>query len=114
MITRIVKLHFQADRVEEFLRYFDTINTVVSTFSGCQGMKLYQDVHDPNSIMTYSHWQDLEALEAYRNSDTFESIWTQIKPWFAARPEAWSVKAYFDGFATKNEGNKSSQKVVKA
>lgn len=103
MITRIVKLKFQADRTDEFLRYFDTINTVVNTFPGCHGMKLYQDVHDPTIIMTYSHWENLDALEAYRTSDAFDAIWTQIKPWFNARPEAWSVRAYFDGFSHEGQ-----------
>lgn len=98
MITRIVKLKFQADRIDEFLRFFDTISDQVNGFPGCRGMKLYQDVNDATTVMTYSHWEDPAALEAYRTSETFGMIWPRIKPWFDAKPEAWSVVAYFDGF----------------
>lgn len=98
MITRIVKLEFQEDKVDDFLRFFDTIKNIVNEFPGCYGMKLYQDVDRPNIIMTYSHWDCQESLNKYRNSEQFGMIWPKIKPWFNAKPEAWSVEAYFNGF----------------
>ncbi len=98
IITRIVKLEFQEEHIEDFLAYFDTICHIVNEFPGCYGMKLYQDVDHPNVVMTYSHWASEEALNAYRDSDAFGRIWPTIKPWFAAKPEAWSVKPYFNGF----------------
>jgi len=101
MITRIVKLTFEEDRIAEFLAFFDTIKHKVNTFPGCQGMKLYQDINSPTIVMTYSHWESEEDLDNYRNSDTFGAVWSKIKPWFAEKPEAWSVNAYFDGFEQK-------------
>lgn len=101
MITRIVQLEFQDDKIEEFLRFFDTINSQVNTFPGCIGMKLYQDIDRPTVVMTYSHWESQATLDVYRTSDTFGAIWPKIKPWFSAKPQAWSVNAYFDGFASK-------------
>jgi quinol monooxygenase YgiN len=98
MITRIVKLEFQEDKVNDFLRFFDTIKNIVNEFPGCYGMKLYQDIDRPNIIMTYSHWDNQESLNKYRNSEQFGMIWPTIKPWFNAKPEAWSVAAYFNGF----------------
>lgn len=98
MITRIVKLEFEEDKTADFLAFFDTINQIVNTFPGCHGMKLYQDIHRPNIVMTYSHWDREESLNAYRDSAAFGTIWSTIKPWFNAKPEAWSVAAYFDGF----------------
>lgn len=98
MITRIVKLQFEPEKVADFLAFFDTIKHVVNEFPGCIGMKLYQDISDPTIIMTYSHWHRPEDLERYRTSPEFEKIWSTIKPWFQNKPEAWSVKAYFDGF----------------
>ena len=98
MITRIVKLEFQKDKVEEFLRFFDTIKHIVNEFPGCSGMKLYQDIDRPNIIMTYSHWDNQKSLNKYRDSEQFGKIWPKIKPWFCEKPEAWSVGAYFDGF----------------
>lgn len=99
MVTRIVKLEFQEAHIQDFLNYFDTISHVVNTFPGCLGMKLYQELDQPNIVMTYSHWRSTEDLEKYRNSEAFGKIWPTIKPWFGGRPEAWTVEAYFDGFA---------------
>lgn len=98
MITRIVKMEFQEEKTGDFLAFFDTIKDIVNTFPGCYGMKLYQDIDRPNIIMTYSHWESEDALNTYRNSDQFGKIWPNIKPWFAGRPQAWSVQAYFNGF----------------
>jgi heme-degrading monooxygenase HmoA len=48
--------------------------------------------------MTYSIWDSEEALNNYRDSELFGELWPKIKPWFAAKAEAWSVKTHFDGF----------------
>lgn len=101
MITRIVKLEFQEDRIDEFLDFFETIKHVVNNFEGCIGMKLYQDIDRPNLVMTYSHWNSEDDLNNYRDSDAFGQIWPNIKPWFSAKPQAWTVSAYFDGFQEK-------------
>lgn len=96
MLTRIVKLTFQADKVDNFLHFFDTINTRVSTFENCYGMRLMQDIHHPEIIFTYSNWKDETALNVYRDSELFGQVWSTIKPWFGARAEAWSVGIYFE------------------
>ena len=101
MITRIVKLEFQEERTQDFLDFFDTISHIVNEFPGCFGMKLYQDIHRPNIVMTYSHWDSQESLDRYRNSEQFGQIWPKIKPWFEEKPQAWSVSAYFNGFEEK-------------
>ena len=101
MITRIVKLNFEDDKVDDFLAFFNTINHIINNFPGCYGMKLYQDVKDPSIIMTYSHWENEQALNNYRDSDAFGNIWPNIKPWFKNKPEAWTVTAYFNGFEHK-------------
>ena len=98
MVIRIVKLHFQEEKIQEFLTFFDTIKYDVANFEGCQGMKLLKDLHHPNIVFTYSHWRSEEALENYRTSETFTDIWSKIKPWFAERAEAWSAEEYFNGF----------------
>lgn len=98
MVTRIVKLEFHPEKVDDFIEYFDTIKEQVNSFPGCIGMKLYQDISNPNIIMTYSHWESETDLNNYRNSETFSVIWPSIKPWFNAKPQAWSLNAYFNGF----------------
>lgn len=101
MITRIVKLHFQEEKTADFLSFLETIKFDVNGFEGCHGMKLLRDINNPNQIMTYSKWESQQALDNYRNSETFGRVWPKIKPWFAAKPEAWSVSEYFDGFSHK-------------
>jgi quinol monooxygenase YgiN len=98
MITRIVKLEFQKSHLQEFLNHFEQVKWSVASFPGCQGMKLIQDIENPCLIMTYSIWENEEALENYRLSPLFKSIWPTIKPWFSTKPEAWSLVEYFDGF----------------
>jgi hypothetical protein len=98
MITRIVKLHFKEDRITEFLEFFETIKHKVNGFPGCLGMRLIQDIHNPNVIMTYSDWESEIDLNKYRDSETFGMVWPKIKPWFAEKPEAWTSQVVFDGF----------------
>ena len=98
MITRIVKLEFEESKTEQFLLFFDTVKNKVNSFPGCKGMRLHQDLHNPNVIITYSQWDSQESLDAYRSSETFGQVWPTIKPWFTKKPQAWSVSKYFDGF----------------
>lgn len=101
MLIRIVKLHFQEDKIDGFLEFFETVKYKVNEFPGCLGMKLLRDLNEPNIVMTYSHWENERDLAHYRTSETFGEIWPKIKPWFAEKPEAWSVKEHFNGFHLK-------------
>jgi quinol monooxygenase YgiN len=98
MIIRIVKLSFQEDKLVDFLAHFEKVKWEVASFPGCLGMRLIQDLKTPCLIMTYSEWESEEALEQYRISPLFQEIWPTIKPWFSAKPEAWSLSEYFNGF----------------
>jgi quinol monooxygenase YgiN len=91
MITRIVKLSFQADKVDSFLALFDQVVTKVNAYPGCHHMHMLQDIHEPTSFITYSQWENEDVLNNYRDSDLFQTIWPTIKPWFAAKAEAWSL-----------------------
>ena len=101
MIVRIVKLHFEPTKVSVFIDFFDQIKHIVNGFDGCYGMQLLQDKNNPGIVMTYSHWENENALENYRKSDAFGEIWPTIKPWFIEKPEAWTLNPYFNGFEEK-------------
>jgi len=104
MVTRIVKLTFSEDKIDTFMAFFDTIDTQVSRFNGCNGMRLLRDIHHPEVVFTYSYWNSEEALNKYRDSDLFGTVWPTIKPWFGAKPEAWTVSTYFeDGQFSTNQ-----------
>jgi quinol monooxygenase YgiN len=96
MLTRIVKLTFDPEKTSDFIAFFDTIKQRVSTFENCYGMRLMYDQQHPNIVFTYSNWKDETALNKYRDSELFQGVWSTIKPWFAARAEAWSVTTYYE------------------
>jgi len=90
---------FQEDKLPAFFEHFEGVKWKVVTFQGCHGMKLLRDINNPLIVMTYSIWDSEEALNNYRDSELFGQLWTKIKPWFAAKTEAWSVETHFDGFS---------------
>lgn len=91
-------MDFQPERVADFLLFFDSVKNDIATFEGCLGMKLMQDQMNPAIIFTYSHWENQEALNLYRDSELFGKVWPNVKPWFAAKPQAWSLNTYFNRF----------------
>lgn len=92
MLIRTVRMTFQEDKVEEFLRYFDTHKQQIRDFSGCHHLALWQDMHQKNILTTYSIWESEQALNQYRDSEIFKSVWKATKRLFSEKPEAFSQK----------------------
>lgn len=93
MITRVVKMTFQAEKVAAFQEHFQSHKMQIRQFAGCHHLELWQDLQDERIFFTYSQWEGEEFLEAYRRSDLFRGVWARTKEWFAERPEAWSVQS---------------------
>jgi hypothetical protein len=91
MVTRIVKLTFKPENVSSFLQLFDTVKQHIASFPGCDGVKLYRDLHHDNVYFTYSHWDTDQSLQAYRQSALFDDTWTKTKALFGDKPQAWSL-----------------------
>ena len=91
MLVRIVKMGFFKQNVEVFLTHFNDNKTKIRAFEGCSLVELYRDKNDPTVFFTYSYWESEEALELYRKSDVFHTVWSKAKPLFSVKPEAWSV-----------------------
>ena len=91
MLVRIVKMTFREEEIEYFKAFFESRKQQIRHFEGCNYLELWQDRLHINVFFTYSHWQDAEALDRYRNSLFFADTWQQTKQLFAAKPEAWSV-----------------------
>ena len=92
MIIRIVKLQLKPDYTALFCQKFDEINHQITAMPGCEGVSLLRDINNPSLFFTKSYWQTQADLEAYRNSDFFNLTWSLVKPFFAARAEAWSLQ----------------------
>ena len=92
MILRIVRMVFQPDRLDAFRETFAQYEDAIRSQDGCTQLILMQDAHRPEVFFTYSKWESLEKLEAYRHSQTFGEVWPKTKALFAEAPQAWSLK----------------------
>ena len=91
MLVRIVKMSFEPKHIEAFLSNFHKVKHNIRNFEGCRYLELYREQHDSNIFFTYSYWDDASCLEHYRTSELFKEVWSQTKPLFNDKPQAWSV-----------------------
>ena len=92
MLVRIVKMGFYKQNIKIFLSNFNDNKENIRHFEGCTFVELYKDINDPSVYFTYSYWESEEALENYRKSELFSSVWSKIKPLFSKPAKAWSVE----------------------
>ena len=91
MFVRIVKMSFEADRIDLFLANFNENKENIRKSKGCELLELYRDKTDTNVFFTYSLWETENDLENYRNSALFKNVWAKTKVFFNDKPQAWSV-----------------------
>lgn len=91
MITRIVRMEFQPEKVEEFLEIFNASKQQIRHFPGVNHLELHRDAKLSHVFYTYSIWEGEEALEAYRHSPLFQSVWAKTKALFGGKPLAYSL-----------------------
>lgn len=91
MITRIVKMEFQADKIDSFKILFENTREKIAASAGCRELYLLNDIHQPHVFMTYSIWDSESDLHAYRDSPLFNTTWEIVKKWFSDKPQAWSL-----------------------
>ena len=92
MITRIVKITLQQDKIEDFMQVFREVKDTIADFDGCHHVELLEDIHSPNVVFTYSICEDEHYLNLYRFSEFFKNTWDRSKKLFSKKAEAWSVK----------------------
>ena len=93
MLVRIVKMTFREDAIETFKALFEARKENIRHFPGCLHLQLWQDRMHTQIFFTYSHWENADALDAYRHSPFFTETWNLTKQLFDGKPEAWSVNA---------------------
>lgn len=91
MITRIVKMTFIPEKVDDFIKVFNESKDFIRSYPGCIQMQLLKDIQQNNIYYTYSHWESEEALNHYRNSSRFREIWMNTKVNFQEKAEATSL-----------------------
>ncbi|MBO0937719.1 antibiotic biosynthesis monooxygenase [Fibrella sp. HMF5335] len=92
MLTRLVRMSFQEDRLADFAAIFDSSKAKIRAFPGCLHLELRRDLDHPNVRITHSLWESPAALEAYRQSDLFRTTWAATKVLFAEKPLAFSME----------------------
>ncbi|CAN5404017.1 hypothetical protein BH11BAC2_BH11BAC2_14830 [soil metagenome] len=92
MITRIVRLTLQEDKISEFKKHFESSYEKIRHFEGCLFLSLYEDVDAPHVLITFSKWDSTESLEIYRKSEVFKSTWNKVKPLFKDAATAFSMQ----------------------
>ena len=93
-MLRIVKLTFKEENIPAFLKHFEDSKENIRNFTGCKGMNLLRDKHNQAVFFTYSEWEEESDLDNYRSSELFKGVWTNVKPLFASKAEAWSVEKF--------------------
>lgn len=84
-------MKFQPDKIVFFLENFEEVKEKIRHFPGCLHLELYRDKNNTNVFFTYSKWKEETALENYRKSELFKSVWSVTKPMFSKKAKAWSV-----------------------
>lgn len=95
MLIRIVRLSFEENRSDLFLEKFHAIKKNIRNFEGCHHLELWEDYNNPNIFSSHSVWDSEESLNNYRHSEFFREMWSEIKPWFADKPQVFSFKKKF-------------------
>ncbi len=93
-LIRVVRMTFRPEEAPAFLENFEAHKSLIRNFPGCQHLELWQDQNQKNIFVTYSHWESEMALNQYRDSELFKSVWSFTKTLFSEKPQAWSTKKY--------------------
>jgi 3-dehydroquinate synthase len=91
MIQRLVQLTFREDATAAFEEIFAESKNKIRSMPGCLHLEAWRNTDQPNVYYTYSRWLDQDALDNYRNSEYFGTVWPRTKALFAAKPVAFSA-----------------------
>ncbi|MDN5211329.1 antibiotic biosynthesis monooxygenase [Fulvivirgaceae bacterium BMA12] len=94
MLVRIVRMTFKRNHMDDFLKLFQRISPNIRNFKGCNHLELLRDYNQENIFVTYSYWQDEEALNNYRSSLLFKESWAATKVLFDEKPQVFSFKRF--------------------
>lgn len=90
MLIRIVRMTFRPEAVPAFLEIFESSQPRILAQPGCRHVALWRDAARPEVLATYSLWESEAALNQYRRSELFGSVWPRTKALFAAPAETFS------------------------
>jgi quinol monooxygenase YgiN len=92
MLIRIVRMTFRPDAVPAFLEIFAAAQPKIVAQPGCRSVRLWRDSQTPHTLATYSIWESEEALNQYRRSELFGSVWPRTKALFESPAQTFSFE----------------------
>lgn len=95
MITRIVKMEFKKDSLDDFFKMFEEKKAKIVAQPGCIDLEMLQDVNDEGVVFTYSHWASEQDLNNYRSTALFGIVWKETKSYFSGPASAWSTRSKY-------------------
>ncbi len=90
-LTRVVKLTLDPKYIQEFKNVFSAHKQHIAAMGGCISLQAFQDNKEPHIFFTISQWESEHALDNYRYSDFFKTLWATVKPMFTAKAMAHSL-----------------------
>ncbi len=91
MLLRVVRLEFRPEALDDFEQIFEESSPLIRKFPGCSHVEMCTDLQNENVRYTFSHWENEEALNAYRHSELFQKTWAKTKVLFSGKPRAYSL-----------------------
>ena len=91
MIRRLVTMKFSESGAKTFLEIFEENKNTILNSQGCRSIKLLTNKNTVFEFTTDSVWESEEALNAYRNSELFISVWKKVKPLFIEPAQAETI-----------------------
>jgi quinol monooxygenase YgiN len=83
MIVRLVKLTIEREKLNEALQLLEEIAPRVRAMEGCHFLEISRGIAPrENEIITYSQWDSVDHLNAYRDTELFGNFWNDLKTRF--------------------------------
>jgi quinol monooxygenase YgiN len=92
MLVVRVALRVKPELLESFqLHAEQESREVPQRFEGCHRYAFHAQVADAEAFLLYEEWSSRDSFEAYRSSDYFATVGSQLRPMLSAAPDS----AYF-------------------
>jgi len=91
MIVRLVFLPAKPEAFDRLAELYEEGSKVVRAQKGMRKLELFHDKEDPYTLVTISHWDSDEALQAYRHSEFFKEFWPKVRETLRSRATAQTL-----------------------
>ncbi len=91
MISRIVKMFFVDEKIDDFINVFEQSKIQIRNFDGCNHLQLLRHQQLKHVIYTYSIWESEAHLNLYRESELFKATWAKTKVLFCEKPVTYTL-----------------------